>query len=151
MKNISLFKIIAAFLVLSFALTSNNLLAAETQANKTATARTQVVFQVSDDDARKWNLTLNNVKNIQQELGASNVDIEVVAYGPGINMLKFESTVSERVDEALKAGVKIVACENTMKSLKLSKADMMSTIGYVPAGVVEIIRKQKEGYAYIRP
>ena len=88
---------------------------------------------------------------MQQELGAGNVVVEVVAYGQGINMLRFESPVSDRVDEALKARVKIVACENTMKSLKLSKGDMMSTIGYVPAGIVEIIKKQKEGYTYIRP
>jgi len=47
--------------------------------------------------------------------------------------------------------VKVVACENTMKNMKLTKADMMPTIGYVPAGVVEIMNKQKEGYAYIRP
>ena len=151
MKNLSVIKNIAAFCALAFALSSTNSQAAEAQADRVEKARIQVVFQVSDDDAKKWNLTLNNVKNIQQELGAGNADIEVVAYGPGINMLKFESTVSERVDEALKAGVKIVGCENTMKALKLGKADMMSTIGYVPAGVVEIIRKQKEGYAYIRP
>lgn len=144
-------KNIAAFLVLAFALFSPNLQAADTHENKTAPARTRVVFQVSDDDAKKWNLALNNVKNVQQELGAANVDIEVVAYGPGIGMLKFESSVAERVDEAVKSGVKIVACENTMKAQKLAKADMMSTIAYVPAGVIEIIRKQNEGYAYIRP
>jgi intracellular sulfur oxidation DsrE/DsrF family protein len=144
-------KNIAAFLVLAFALFSPGLQAADTHENKTASARTRVVFQVSDDDAKKWNLALNNVKNVQQELGAANVDIEVVAYGPGINMLKFESSVGERVDEAVKSGVKIVACENTMKAQKLVKADMMSAIAYVPAGVIEIIRKQNEGYAYIRP
>ena len=94
---------------------------------------------------------MNNVKNVQQELGAANVEIEIVTYGPGINMLKFESTVSDRVDEALKTGIKIVACENTMKAMKVGKADMMSTIGYVPGGVIEIIKKQNEGYAYIRP
>jgi uncharacterized protein len=151
MKNLSMLKNIATVLVLSFALSSPRLLAADTHADKKDAAHIHVVFQVSDDDAKKWNLALNNVKNIQQEVGASNVDIEVVAYGPGVNMLKFESTVTERVDEAIKAGVKIVACENTMKSLKLSKTDMMSSISYVPAGVIEIIRKQNEGYAYIRP
>jgi intracellular sulfur oxidation DsrE/DsrF family protein len=151
MNKLSMLKNIAAFLVLAFALFSPGLQAADTHENKTASARTRVVFQVSDDDAKKWNLALNNVKNVQQELGAANVDIEVVAYGPGINMLKFESSVGERVDEAVKSGVKIVACENTMKAQKLVKADMMSAIAYVPAGVIEIIRKQNEGYAYIRP
>jgi intracellular sulfur oxidation DsrE/DsrF family protein len=125
--------------------------AADNHDNKAVAGRAKVVFQVSDDDAKKWNLTLNNVKNMQQDLGAANVEIEVVAYGPGINMFKFESTVAERIDEAIKSGVKIVACENSMKALKLVKSDMMASIGYVPAGVTEIIKREYEGFAYIRP
>lgn len=110
-----------------------------------------VVFQVSDGDAKNWNLALNNVKNVQQALGSDKVDIEIVVYGPGINMLKLDSVVANRVEEAVAAGVKVVACESTMKGQKLTKADMLSTIGYVPAGVVELMKKQKAGYAYIRP
>ncbi len=66
-------------------------------------------------------------------------------------MLKAESTVGERVADAVKAGVKVVACQNTMKAQKLTAADMLPTVGYVPAGVVELMKKQGEGYAYIRP
>jgi intracellular sulfur oxidation DsrE/DsrF family protein len=106
---------------------------------------------VSDNDPGKWNLALNNAKNIQHDLGASNVAIEVVAYGPGINMLKMDSAVAGRVDEALGAGVKVVACENTMRNAKLAKADMLNGIGYVPAGVVELMQKQQQGWAYLRP
>src|SRR5512135_3332375 len=116
--------------------------AADNQDSHAVAGRARVVFQVSDDDAKKWNLTLNNVKNMQQDLGAANVEIEIVAYGPGINMFKFESTVAGRIDEAIKSGVKVVACENSMKALKLGKSDMMSSIGYVPAGVTEIIKRE---------
>lgn len=144
-------KYIATALVLSLALASPMLQAADTSSSQAAATRVQVVFQVSDDDAKKWNLVLNNVKNVQQEVGAGNADIEVVVYGPGIGMLKFDSTVAARVDEAINAGIKIVACENTMKAQKLSKADMLPSIGYMPAGVIELIRKQQAGYAYIRP
>src|SRR5678815_4168392 len=68
-------------------------------------ARSRVVMQVSDNDPAKWNLALNNAKNIQTDLGAANVDIEIVAYGPGINMLKADSVVGNRIDEALSSGV----------------------------------------------
>jgi intracellular sulfur oxidation DsrE/DsrF family protein len=51
----------------------------------------------------------------------------------------------------MKSGIRVVACENTMHGKKLTKADMLPDIGYVRAGVVELIEKQKEGYAYIRP
>ena len=111
----------------------------------------RIVVQVSDNDPGKWNLALNNARNIQTDLGAGNVAIEVVAYGPGINMLKMDSPVAGRVDEALGAGVKVVACENTMRNAKLTKADMMNNVGYVPAGVVEIMQKQQQGWAYLRP
>lgn len=111
----------------------------------------KVVFQVSDSDPQKWNLALNNIKNVSDELGAGNVEMEVVVYGPGIGMLKADSAVGKRIAETLKSGVKVVACENTMKTQNLVYADMLPDIGYVPAGVVELMAKQQQGFAYIRP
>jgi len=116
-----------------------------------AAQRSKVVIQVSDGDQAKWNLALNNARNIQVDLGAANVDIEIVAYGPGIAMLKLDSPVANRVVEANAAGVKVVACENTMKGQKLARSDMLGSVGYVSAGVVEIMQRQQQGWAYIRP
>lgn len=121
-------------------------------ANAAEVAREKLVVQVSDSDTAKWNLALNNVKNVQQMVGGSDkLDAEVVVYGPGIAMMKADSAVAARIEEAKKSGVKIVACENTMKAQKLTKEDMLPNSDYVPAGVVEIMKKQREGYAYIRP
>jgi intracellular sulfur oxidation DsrE/DsrF family protein len=113
--------------------------------------RNRVVIQVSDADPAKWNLALNNARNLQSDLGVGNVDIEIVAYGPGIGMLKLDSPVANRVGEAGAAGVKVVACEITMKGQKLIRADMLDGIGFVPAGVVELMSRQQQGWAYIRP
>jgi hypothetical protein len=113
--------------------------------------RNRIVIQVSDGDAAKWNLALNNARNLQSDLGERNVEIEIVAYGPGIGMLKLESPVANRIGEAKDAGVKVMACENTMKAQKLVRADMLTGLGYVGAGVVEIMRRQQEGWAYLRP
>ena len=119
---------------------------------QTATVkRHKVVIQVSDADPGKWNLALNNARNVQEDLGAPNVDIEIVAYGPGIGMLKADAPVANRIADAMKAGVQVMACENTMRGQKLTKADMQQSIGYVPAGVTEIMKKQGEGWAYLRP
>lgn len=118
---------------------------------QSATTKNRVVFQVSDNDPMKWNLTLNNAQNVQADLGAESVDIEIVVYGPGIGMLKSDSPVVQRVAGAIKTGIRVVACENTMKAQKLAPSDMLPTISYVPAGVVELIQKQQQGYAYIRP
>ncbi len=118
---------------------------------QTSAVKYKAVLQVSDGDPQKWNLTLNNAKNVQDDLGASAVDLEVVVYGPGIGMLKLESPVAVRVAEALRSGVKVVACENTMKGQHLEQSDMLPEIAYVRAGVVELIVRQRDGYAYIRP
>ncbi|MCC6192838.1 MAG: DsrE family protein [Burkholderiales bacterium] len=114
-------------------------------------ARPKIVIQVSDADAGKWNLALNNARNIQTDLGAANVDIEIVAYGPGIGMLKADSVVGNRVGEAMGSGVAVLACENTMRNQKLAKDDMLGKIGYVPSGVVELMQRQQHGWAYLRP
>ena len=120
-------------------------------AQASATPKNRVVMQVSDADPAKWNLALNNARNLQADLGADNVAIEIVAYGPGIGMLKADSVVANRIGEALGSGVKLDACENTMRGQKLTKADMLDRIDYVPAGVVEIMQKQQQGWAYLRP
>jgi uncharacterized protein len=125
--------------------------AADTPPAPAAAMKNRVVFQVSDADPKKWTLALNNARNVQADLGKDNVEIEIVAYGPGIGMLKGDSEVKARVEEAAAANIKLVACQNTMTSQKLAKSDMLNNISYAPAGVVEIMRRQQEGFVYIKP
>ena len=111
----------------------------------------KVIFQVSDNDPAKWNLALNNARNVQADLGKDKVEIEIVAYGPGLNMLKAESKVAGRLAQALDNDVALLACENTMTNTKVTKDDMYGGISYVMAGVTHIMKRQREGWAYIRP
>jgi hypothetical protein len=120
-------------------------------ASSLAADKSRMVIQVSDNNAATWNLALNNVKNIQKDVGKDNVDLEIVAFGPGIGMLKADSEVANRIDEAIEAGVQVLACENTMRNQKLSKEDMNDKVNYVPSGVVKIMQRQQQGYAYLRP
>jgi intracellular sulfur oxidation DsrE/DsrF family protein len=116
-----------------------------------AASKNRVVIQVSDNDPAKWNLALNNAKNLQADLGAANVEIEIVAYGPGLNMVKAGSPVTPRIDESVLGGLKIVACENTMTNQKVTREQIVPGVTYVKAGVVEIMRRQQEGWSYLRP
>lgn len=111
----------------------------------------KVVLQVSDASVEKWMLTLTNARNIEASMGKNNVDVEIVAFGPGVDLLRFESELGDNINKAISDGVKIVACQNTMKAKHLVKEDMLSSIGYVQAGVVELINRQRDGWAYIRP
>lgn len=110
-----------------------------------------VVVQVSDDNLATWNQALNVVKNIQVEYGKDKVDVELVVFGNGAGLLKFDSQLANRIDDTMAGGAKVVMCQNSMKARKLTEADMHAGIGFVKAGVVEIIEKQKQGWAVLRP
>lgn len=135
----------------AFAAGAPSAVTAQTAAPASTMNKDRVVMQVSDNDPAKWNLALNNAHNLQEALGAKNISIEIVAYGPGIHMLTADSIVGNRIGEAMENGVQVVACQVTMKSLKLTPNDMLDKVGYVPGGVIEIMHREQQGWAYIRP
>lgn len=103
----------------------------------------KVVFHV--DEEEKWPMTLANVKNFLQEEGQAN--LTVVANGPAVNYYAHEN----KIDVDLMDRVDFVACSNAMKGQNITADQLDSAIRIVNAGVVEIAKKQFEGYAYIRP
>ena len=88
--------------------------------------------------------------NVQAEYGKDKVRVEVVVFGHGSGMLKFDSALAGRVDETLENGAQVLMCENTMKGQKLSQADMHPKIGYVKAGVIEIVEKSRQGWTVVQ-
>ena len=118
-------------------------------AGAAAPVQNRIVFQVNEDDSRKWNTILANINNVQEELG--RVEITLVAIGPGLGMLKADALTANRVQDAMAAGVRFVACGNSMQAQHLTKDDMIDGIGYARAGYVEVMRLQQQGWTYIRP
>ena len=135
--------------LIACAATGTALLATRPAAASTA-AKEQAIFAVSDDYPQKWNLTLGNIGNAIDGIGADGADIELVVYGPGIAMLKKDSPVAEKIAAALKSGVHVNACQNSMRAAHLEAADLAPGVGSVPSGVVELIRREHAGYAYVR-
>lgn len=111
----------------------------------------RIVIQVSDDHKGTWGQALNVARNLQNAYGPGNAQIEVVAFGSGINMLKAESLVASRVSDVLAAGVKVYACENSMKRFKLHRSDMVDKVNYVDAGIEHIILRYRAGWFVDRP
>ncbi len=109
-----------------------------------------VVFHVTDSDPVKWNQVLNNAGNLQKNIGKDNVEIEVVANGPGLDMLKFESAVGNRMKDAIGNGVEIYACAATMKATNVTEKDLFPGVKTVPGGVIEIMEKQEAGWTYLK-
>ena len=111
----------------------------------------KIVVQVSDGNPVTWNQALNVVENLREAYGP-DTQIELVAFGQGIHMLKFDAPVNSRLIEARKNfGAKIYACENSMGRNKLSRNDIAPDVIFVKAGVEHIITRQREGWVNLRP
>ncbi len=110
----------------------------------------KVLFALTSPDEADWRMTLNNVRNLVSGLAPETVDIEIVAYGPGISFLR--KTVPE-AGEILKlesAHVHFLACGNAMRKEHLETSDLVAGTEVVPAGIVEVVRKQEQGWTYLK-
>ncbi|NYT28368.1 DsrE family protein [Candidatus Thiodubiliella endoseptemdiera] len=118
-------------------------------------ANPKYVIQVSTDDARTQKIALNNAVNLQKHYGgADKVDIEIVAFGPGLGILTTNNKNSSRVERMALNNIKFSACQNTMRGFKKKKGHfptLTDGVDKTPAGVVRIGELQQQGYSYIRP
>lgn len=116
----------------------------------------KLVLQVNEDNWKKINMALNNATNVIKYYGIGNVEVEIVAYGPGLAMFHKSSKVQKRLQSINAFGnVKFAVCGNTMKKMKLTKNDLLADAfiqkGVVPSGVVRLIQLQEKGWSYVRP
>jgi intracellular sulfur oxidation DsrE/DsrF family protein len=126
-------------------------LAEPAKSARAAVAKNRVVFQISEDDTRKWNSVLGNIHNIQYDLAKEGVAVTLVAIGPGLGMLLADSLVANRVQDAMADGVRFVACGNSMEAQHIEKGDLVAGTHTVKAGYVEVMRLQQQGWVYLRP
>ena len=117
-------------------------------------AKHKLVIQVSTDNARTQKIAMNNAVNLQKLYGVDNVDIEIVAYGPGLGMLTEKSKFADRVKSLAMQDIKFSACMNTMTKMKKKFGHLPKLsegVGTVKAGVARIMELQEKGYSYVRP
>lgn len=139
-----LINLLGAILAISLSFASHAALAAD------AGKKHHVVFHVTDSDPVKWNQVLNNAGNLQKNIGKDNIEIEVVANGPGLDMFKLESDAGSRMSDAIKNGISMMACGTTMKAMKVTEKDLFPGVIVVPGGVIEIMQKQEAGWTYLK-
>jgi len=109
----------------------------------------RVVFAVTSGEEADWNMTMGNLRNLIAGVKPDPYEIEVVAYGPGILMVKGDSTVAKEIAELQAQGVRFVACQNAMRARHLEVKDLLPGVTPVPAGIVEVVTKQEQGWVYI--
>ena len=110
-----------------------------------------VAFQLSEGDDTAWSALILHVNNTMKALADDGgVDVEVVFWGPGIDMLKKSNAAyEERLKGLSDHGVKLVACRNAMKFHHLATEDLCEFAGQVDSGIAEIVKKQEAGWAYV--
>jgi intracellular sulfur oxidation DsrE/DsrF family protein len=111
----------------------------------------RLLIQISDYDPKVWRLALANARNVRHDLGPDKVEIEIVVYGPAIRMLEMDSDWRDRVTQVIDEGIRVVACENTMASMKLKRDDMLGGVEFVKTGLAHVMKRELEGWAYARP
>jgi uncharacterized protein len=109
-----------------------------------------VIFHLDEADEYQMNLTLNNITNLLADL--DEVEVELVVYDQGVMLYLPEGNHHvKHLKNLQKKGVRLVVCNNTMQSRDLKPADLVEGVEVVSSGVGELVRKQKEGWIYIRP
>ncbi len=113
----------------------------------------KVLIQVSEDSVERLMAALNAAKFVQEEYGAPNVSVALVVIGPGVQTLKYYAPIpiADRVKQAKANGIRIVLCDYSMRAAKLRPSDMLREVSFVRSGVAEIIEKQHQGWAYLKP
>ncbi|MBK8194940.1 MAG: DsrE family protein [Lewinellaceae bacterium] len=109
----------------------------------------KVVIQLTNGDTLVHMALVKQIGHILE--AAPNTKIEVVCHSGGLPFLVSAQTTEAAKIKTLQArGVEFSACENTMRSQKVQRADLVQGSGTVPSGMVEVIKKQHEGWAYIK-
>ncbi|MCK4865356.1 MAG: hypothetical protein KAT06_07975 [Gammaproteobacteria bacterium] len=117
-------------------------------------ADAKIVLQISDPNPFKQTLVLNVASNIIKHYGQDSVDVEIVAFGPGLRLLFAENANKGRIAALAGAGVTFSACANTTRNMgKIlgHKPVLNSKAVTVGAGVVRIIDLVKKGYTLVKP
>lgn len=117
-------------------------------------AEERIVLQISDPDPFKQTLVLNVANNLVKHYGPDKVDVEIVAFGPGLRLLFKDNVNTPRIEGLSSNGVRFAACKNTIAGMtkKLGhKPDLNSHAVPVTAGVVRIIELVNQNYKLIKP
>jgi intracellular sulfur oxidation DsrE/DsrF family protein len=123
------------------------LFSTNTQAQNKTTHK--IIFQLVTGDSTSHKVLMKQFGNILSV--APDTKIEVVSHGPGIEMMmQDKSIVINKIKEFKEKGVVFNVCEFSLKERKVDKAKLIEQATYVPAGIIEIVEKQEQGWSYIK-
>jgi hypothetical protein len=117
-------------------------------------AEHKLVLQLSDNDPKKQGLVISVANNLLKAYDPDKIAIEVVAFGPGIDLLRPESPDRKRVESLVAQGVRFDICLNTVDTLEREtgkRPEFISAATPVQVGVAQILFLTENGYTLVRP
>lgn len=109
----------------------------------------RIVFHLATSDTLAHKALVKQLSNVLDYWNTAK--IEVVVHNNGVSFMKLGEARFDKEIEALKGrGVVFAVCENTLKQRKIEKHQLLKTASFVPVGLVEIVTRQEEGWAYIK-
>lgn len=118
-------------------------------------AEANIVLQLGDSDAETQARVINVANNLIKHYGGPDfVNIEIVAYGPGISLLYPDNPNAERVSSLLASEVKFIGCMNTVDTIARTtgkRPELIPATVPVKTGVAHLVERAGQGYVIIRP
>jgi intracellular sulfur oxidation DsrE/DsrF family protein len=117
-------------------------------------AEHRIVLQLSDNDPKKEGLVLSVANNLIKAYNPDKIAVEVVAFGPGIDLLRAENANRTRVESLIAQGVKFDVCVNTLDTIERETGKRPAIIPKaipVQVGVGQILSLTENGYTLVRP
>jgi intracellular sulfur oxidation DsrE/DsrF family protein len=170
MRRLSVFLILMTFTLVFLVSPSHaeNAASKKVASKKVATTKVpqapkahRLLIQVDQNDPAVMNLALNNATNVIEYYRAKgqDVNVDVVTYGPGLHMLRDDtSPVKDRIkslkDLAFPSKIQFSACNNTKEGMEKKEGhpiNVLSEATIVPSGVVRLMELQERGWSYVRP
>lgn len=108
----------------------------------------KVIFHLHDEE--RITTAISNVINLTKDLGKARVDIEMLMNGTGVKMMLKEGEYLHKIDYLVEKGVDFKICSNSLEGIDISKDELMEHGDLVSSGVGELVKKQKEGWNYIK-
>lgn len=113
----------------------------------------KVIFHI--DELNKWKLLIRNVENLINAIDYEKFKIEVLANSEAVKAYDMNSDLGKQIIVSMEKlenkNVIFTACNNALNGFNVKKKDLMEFVDIVPVGVLELVKKQKSGYAYIKP
>ena len=117
-------------------------------------AEHRIVLQLSDNDSRKQGLVISVANNLMKHYDPDKVAIEIVAFGPGIELLRPDNPNRKLVESLVAQGARVDICLNTVDTIERDtgkRPDYITAATPVQVGVAQILLLTENGYTLVRP